>query len=73
MTLKSVTHMNPIRETETLTKYGCSICMEECLIILIRLREKCHAYEKITKIYRDFRHKKTFHQFSLGDDDPIIK
>ena len=40
MTFKVVNQLNPIGAMKTFTKPNCNICMEKCLTILKKLREK---------------------------------
>ena len=58
---------------KTFTKSNCDICMQECLTILKKLREKrITVMNKNLEIYGACRHKATFHQFCLSTDDPVF-
>ena len=40
MTFEVVKQLNPIGKMKTFTKPNCNVCMEECLTILKKLRDK---------------------------------
>ena len=73
MTFKVVKHINPIVTMKTFTKSNCNLCMEECLTILKKLRDKCVTIiNNNLEIYGACRHKTTFRQFFLSTDDPVF-
>ena len=65
MTFKVVKQLNPIGAMKTFTKPNCSLCMEERLSILKKLRDKrVTIMNKNSEIYGACRHKNCFHGFS---------
>ena len=73
MTFKVVKQLNPSGTMKTFTKPNCNPCMQECLTILKKLREKCvTVMNKNSEIYGACRHKTTFHQLCLSTDDPVL-
>ena len=73
MTLKVVKQLNPIGAMKKFTKPNCNICMEECITILKKLRDKRIAImNKNSEIYGACRHNTCFHRFCLSTDDPVL-
>ena len=73
MTFKVVNHLILIGAMKTFTKPNCKLCMEECLTILKKLREKCFTImNNNLEIYGACRHKTSFHQFCLSTDDLVF-
>ena len=74
MTFKVVKQLNPIGAMKTFTKPNCNLCMQECLTILKKLREKrITVMNKNLEIYGACWHKTTFRLFCLSTDDPVFK
>ena len=64
MTFKVVRQINPIGDMKKITKTNFNLCMDKCLAILKKLREKCVTImNKNLKIYGACQQKTTFHQF----------
>ena len=73
MTLKVVKQLNPIGLMKTFTKPNCNICIQECLTILEKLRDKrVTIMNNNSEIYGACQHKTTFHRFCLSTDDPFF-
>ena len=73
MTFKVLNQLNIIFAMKIFKKPNCNLCMEECLTILKKLREKCVTImNKNLEIYGAFWHKTTFHRFCLSPDDPVF-
>ena len=73
MTFKVVKQVNPIGGTKTVTKPNCTLCMQERLTILKKLRDKrVTVMNKNLDIYGACRHKTNFHQFCLSTDDTVF-
>ena len=61
MTFKVIKQLNPIGPMKTFTKPNCNPCVQERLMILKNLRDKCViVMNKNSDIYGAFRHKTTF-------------
>ena len=74
MTCKVVNQLNPISTMKTFTKPNYNFCMEECLTVPKKLSGKrVMVMNKNSDIYGACRHKTTFHQFLLSNDDPVFK
>ena len=74
MTFKVVRQLNPIGAMKTFTKPNFNLCMQECLTILKKLREKrVTVMNKNLEIYGACWHKTTFRLFCLSTDDPVFK
>ena len=64
MTFKVVKQINSIGAMKNFMKPNCNLCMEECLTILKKLRDKrVTVVNKNLEIYGVCQHKTTFHQF----------
>ena len=73
MAFKVVKQLNPIGAMKTFTKPNCNLCMQECLIVLIKIHYKrVTVMNKNLEIYGACRHKTTFHNFFLSTDDPVF-
>ena len=73
MTFEVVKQLNLIGAMKKFTKPNCNLCMEERHKVLKKLRGKrVTIMNKNLEIYGAFRHKTTFHQFSLSTDDPVF-
>ena len=74
MTFKVVNQLNPIGAMKTFTKPNYNICMEKCLTILKKLREKrVTIMNKNPEIHGACWHKTCFQRFYLSTDDPVLK
>ena len=64
MMFKLVNQLNPIGTMKNITKPNCNLCMEGCLLILKKLRDKrVTIMNKKSDIYRACQNKTTFYQF----------
>ena len=73
MAFKVLKQINPIGAMKTFTEPNCNLCMEECLIILKKLRDKCVTIiNKNLNIYGACQHKTTFRRFCLSTDDTVF-
>ena len=73
MAFKVVKQLNPIGAMKTFTKPNCNLCMQERLMILKNLGDKCvTVMNKNSEIYGACLHKTTFPRFCLSTDDPIF-
>ena len=73
MTFKVVKQLNTIGEMQTFTKPNCNLCMEECLTILKKLRDKrVTIMNNNTEIYGACPYKTCFHRFFISTDDPVL-
>ena len=73
MAFQVVKQLKPIGTLKYFTKPNCKLCMEENLTIIKNPRKKCVTVMKNNlEIYGAFRHKTTFHLFSLITDDPVF-
>ena len=73
MTFKVLKQIYPIGAMKTFTKPNCNLCMQKCLTILKKIREKrVTLMNKNSEIYGACRHKTTFHRFFLSTDDPVF-
>ena len=72
MAFNVVKNIKPIGAMKKFTKPNCNLCMEERLMTLKNLRDKCVTVRnKNSEIYGAFRKKTTSHQFLLITDDPV--
>ena len=73
MRFKLLKQLNPFGAMKKFTKPNCNPCMQECLTILKKLRDKrIRVMNKNSEIYGACRHKTTFNWFFLSTDDPIF-
>ena len=73
MKFKVVKQISLIGAMKKFTKPYCNLCMDECLTILKKLRDKhVTIMNKNSEIYGACRHKTCFHIFCLSTDDPVL-
>ena len=73
MTFKVVNQLNLIGAMKTFTKKYCNLCIQECLKILKKLRDKHFTVmNNNLEIYVAYQLKTTFRQFFLSTDDPFF-
>ena len=73
MTPKLVKQLNPIGAMKKVMQPNCNLCMQECLTILKKLRDKrVTVMNKNSEIYGACQHNTTFHRFCLSADDPAF-
>ena len=73
MTFKVVKQLNPIGEMKTFTKPNYNLCMEECLTILKKRRDKrVTIMNKYSETYGACRNKTCFHRYCLRTDDTVL-